>query len=86
MDASANKTITAAIEKAGLKNEFRKTRFVLCEVKSNGEKIIYKDNDVSITTSISINGRLFLTPFEHLDALTPIAEQVLYDNIKFNNI
>lgn len=39
------------------------------------EKTLFKDNDVSITTSLSINGRLFLAPNDHLDALTPLPEQ-----------
>jgi Rap guanine nucleotide exchange factor 4 len=30
---------------------------------------------VSITTSLSINGRLFLAPSEHIEALTPLPEQ-----------
>jgi Rap guanine nucleotide exchange factor 4 len=49
---------------------------VLVEVKSNGERSIYKDNDVSVATKLqSLNGRLFVTPKEHLDALTPLPEQ-----------
>lgn len=36
---------------------------------------MFKENDVSITTSLSINGRLFLSPNEHLDALTILPEQ-----------
>lgn len=39
------------------------------------ERTLFKENDVSITTSLSINGRLFLSPNEHLDALTPLPEQ-----------
>jgi Rap guanine nucleotide exchange factor 4 len=75
MDAPANKIILMALDKAGLKGELNKHRFVLCEVKSSGEKSIYKENDVSILTSMSINGSLFVTPYEHLDALTPLPEQ-----------
>lgn len=36
---------------------------------------MFKENDVSVTTSLSVNGRLFLSPSEHLDALTPVPEQ-----------
>ncbi|KAK7489572.1 hypothetical protein BaRGS_00019206, partial [Batillaria attramentaria] len=48
---------------------------VLCEVKSNGERVLFKDDDIGVTTSLSLNGRLFITPLEHLDALTPLPEQ-----------
>ncbi|XP_033735691.1 LOW QUALITY PROTEIN: rap guanine nucleotide exchange factor 4-like [Pecten maximus] len=48
---------------------------VLCEVKSTGERLILKDNDLCITTSLSVNGQLFIAPREHIDALTPLPEQ-----------
>ncbi|XP_059140453.1 rap guanine nucleotide exchange factor 4-like [Physella acuta] len=48
---------------------------VLCEVKSNGERIVFKEKDRCIMMSLSLNGRLFIAPREHLDALTPVPEQ-----------
>ena len=39
------------------------------------DRIVFKENDVGLTTSLSVNGRLFLSPSEHLDALTPLPEQ-----------
>lgn len=45
------------------------------EVKSNGERTVFKDNDVSIPTTISLNGRIFVSPKDHLDALTALPEQ-----------
>ena len=30
---------------------------------------------MSVITNLSVNGRLFLSPGEHLDALTPLPEQ-----------
>ncbi|KAG5678868.1 hypothetical protein PVAND_008499 [Polypedilum vanderplanki] len=48
---------------------------VLVEVKSNGERVIFKDNDLSIPTALSLNGRIFVSPKDHLDALTPLPEQ-----------
>ncbi|XP_077869174.1 rap guanine nucleotide exchange factor 4-like [Saccoglossus kowalevskii] len=48
---------------------------VLCEVKSTGERVVIKDNEVGVTTTLSLNGRLFIATREHLDALTPIPEQ-----------
>lgn len=47
----------------------------LVEVKSNGERTIFKDNDLSIPTALSLNGRLFISPRDHLDALTALPEQ-----------
>ncbi|XP_046809972.1 rap guanine nucleotide exchange factor 4 isoform X4 [Lucilia cuprina] len=47
----------------------------LVEVKSNGERSVFKDNDVSIPTGLSLNGRLFVSVKDHLDALTPLSEQ-----------
>lgn len=47
----------------------------LVEVKSNGERTIFKDNDLSIPTALTLNGRLFISPRDHLDALTALPEQ-----------
>ena len=41
----------------------------LAEVKSNGERSVFKDTDVSIPTGLSLNGRLFVSVKDHLDAL-----------------
>lgn len=41
----------------------------LVEVKSNGERVVFKDEDISIPTALSINGRIFVSPKDHLDAL-----------------
>ncbi|XP_062127532.1 rap guanine nucleotide exchange factor 4 isoform X3 [Drosophila sulfurigaster albostrigata] len=41
----------------------------LVEVKSNGERSVFKDNDVSIPTGLTLNGRLFVSVKDHLDAL-----------------
>lgn len=42
---------------------------VLVEVKSNGERVVFKDEDISIPTALSINGRIFVSPKDHQDAL-----------------
>ena len=34
----------------------------LCEIKSTGEKIIFKETDLSIATEMSVNGRLYTLP------------------------
>ena len=75
MDATASKILAVTSDKVGLKIDPNKNKYILCEVKSNGERIIFKENDVSITTCLSINGRIFLSPFDHMDALTPLVEQ-----------
>ncbi|XP_067633068.1 rap guanine nucleotide exchange factor 4 isoform X1 [Eurosta solidaginis] len=48
---------------------------VMVEVKSNGERSVFKDNDVSIPTGLSLNGRLFVSLKDHIDALNPLPEQ-----------
>lgn len=45
---------------------------VLVEVKSNGERTVYKDHDVSIPTALCLNGRIFVSPKDHIDALVSV--------------
>lgn len=42
---------------------------VLAEVKSNGERTVYKDHDVSIPTTLYLNARIFVSSKDHIDAL-----------------
>jgi hypothetical protein len=49
---------------------------VLVEMKSTGERIPFKDSEVSIQTGLSVNGRIFVSLIDHLDALTPLSEQM----------
>lgn len=42
---------------------------LLVEIKSNGEKTIFKDHDVSIPTALCLNGRIFVSPKEQVDGL-----------------
>ncbi|XP_021949449.1 rap guanine nucleotide exchange factor 4 isoform X3 [Folsomia candida] len=60
-----------AADKLGLKHD----DLVLVELKSSGEKISFSDTDVSIPTSLSVNGRIFISLKDHLDALTCLPEQ-----------
>ncbi|ODN00672.1 Rap guanine nucleotide exchange factor 4 [Orchesella cincta] len=60
-----------AADKLGLKHD----DLVLVELKSSGEKIVFHDTDVSIPTSLSLNGRIFISLKDHLDALTCLPEQ-----------
>lgn len=50
---------------------------LLVEVKSNGERVTFKDNDISIPTALSINGRIFVSPKDHLDALVSSVQLVI---------
>ncbi|XP_046573528.1 LOW QUALITY PROTEIN: rap guanine nucleotide exchange factor 4-like [Haliotis rubra] len=70
MDTVVAEIVAHAQEKLCLGDDL-----VLCEVKSTGERIIYKNIDLCVITGLSLNGRLFVTPREHLDALTPLPEQ-----------
>ncbi|XP_014767653.1 rap guanine nucleotide exchange factor 4 isoform X1 [Octopus bimaculoides] len=70
MTTTVSHIIAQAQEKLSLGEDL-----VLCEVKSNGERILFRENDLGIVNSLSLNGRLFLTPREHLDAVTPLPEQ-----------
>ncbi|XP_047112934.1 rap guanine nucleotide exchange factor 4 [Schistocerca piceifrons] len=57
------------------KLKIRHDDLVLVEVKSSGERVIFRDNDISIPTGLSLNGRIFVSPKDHIDALTCLAEQ-----------
>lgn len=51
------------------KLKLRHDDLVLVEVKSSGERVAFRDADVSIPTGLSLNGRIFVSPKDHLDAL-----------------
>ncbi|XP_071484074.1 rap guanine nucleotide exchange factor 4-like [Diadema antillarum] len=70
MDTSVTTIIQTVSEKMCLGNDL-----VLCEVKSSGERLSFHQKDVCIATSLSCNGRVFIVPRDHLDALTPLPEQ-----------
>lgn len=64
---------TAEIIKACASEKLQLNRapedLLLVEIKSNGEKTIFKDYDVSIPTALCLNGRIFVSPKDHIDAL-----------------
>uniref|UniRef100_T1JAB1 Rap guanine nucleotide exchange factor 4 n=1 Tax=Strigamia maritima TaxID=126957 RepID=T1JAB1_STRMM len=70
LGATAEMIKRCAADKLGLKDDL-----LLVEVKSTGERVVFKDTEVSIPTGLSLNGRIFITPRDHVDALTPLAEQ-----------
>jgi len=46
---------------------------VLVEVKSSGDRVTVRDDDLSVPTALSLNGRIFVSPRDHLDALVSFA-------------
>ncbi|KAL3832511.1 hypothetical protein ACJMK2_024146 [Sinanodonta woodiana] len=70
MDSTVQEIVYHARDKLCLGDDL-----VLCEVKSTGERRVLKENDMCITSGLGINSRLFISPREHLDALTPLPEQ-----------
>nr|CAD7437946.1 unnamed protein product [Timema bartmani] len=71
VNASAETIKLSAADKLKL----RHSELVLAEVKSNGERVTFRDTDLGIPTSLSLNGRIFVSPRDHLDALTCLTEQ-----------
>ncbi|KAI5744870.1 hypothetical protein M8J76_006025 [Diaphorina citri] len=76
VNATAEQIKTSAAEKLGLL--VSPSDLLLVEVKSTGERVVFRDNDLSIPTALSLNGRIFVSPKDHLDALTCISEQETY--------
>ncbi|CAF0731178.1 unnamed protein product [Rotaria sordida] len=74
VDTPASRIIRLAADKLGLRCD-QPDDLKLCEVKSTGERLLYKESDLSISYGLSLNGRLFLAPGDHLDALVPLPEQ-----------
>ncbi|RZF45207.1 hypothetical protein LSTR_LSTR011104 [Laodelphax striatellus] len=71
--STAEQLKVSAADKLGLK--YPRDDLVLVELKSTGERIAFRDSEVGVPTSLSINGRLFVSLRDHLDALTLISEQ-----------
>lgn len=69
---ATSRTIRAsASDKLGVSNK----SLLLVELKSSGEKQVIPDECTSVPLGLSLNGRLFIIPQEHLDALIPLDEQ-----------
>lgn len=95
VDSTAQVIKMQAVEKLGLASkanasnenlQSKSNEFILVEIKSNGERILFKDNEVSIQAGLSVNGRLFVSLIDHLDALTPLPEQQGPSTSSFNII
>uniref|UniRef100_A0A3B4ZPH5 Rap guanine nucleotide exchange factor 4-like n=1 Tax=Stegastes partitus TaxID=144197 RepID=A0A3B4ZPH5_9TELE len=68
--ATGREVVSAVTDKLGTTEEL-----LLVHLSSAGEKQILKPNDVSVFSTLSINGRLFACPREQLNSLTPLADQ-----------
>ncbi|KAK0153464.1 Rap guanine nucleotide exchange factor 4 [Merluccius polli] len=68
--ATGREVISAVADKLGTNDEL-----LLVHLSSAGEKQILKPNDVSVFSTVGINGRLFSCPREQLNALTPLPDQ-----------
>lgn len=73
IDSSAEAIKTAAADKLGINTDV--DELILVEVKSSGERIPFHDQDISIFTGLSLNGRAFVSLIDHIDALTVLPEQ-----------
>lgn len=70
LSTTAEVVKTCAAEKLQLNR--KPADLVLVEVKSNGERTVFKDHDVSVGTALCLNGRIFVSPKDHIDALVCI--------------
>ncbi|XP_068242450.1 rap guanine nucleotide exchange factor 4 [Palaemon carinicauda] len=61
----------SAADKLGLRQE----NLLLVELKSSGEVVQLGEKEVCAPTGLTLNGRLFVSHKDHLDALTPLPEQ-----------
>ena len=49
------------------------------------DRIVFNEKDIGVSTMLGVNGRLFITPYEHLDALVCV-KSVISTNIYFINL
>uniref|UniRef100_A0A3P8Z4B5 Rap guanine nucleotide exchange factor 4 n=1 Tax=Esox lucius TaxID=8010 RepID=A0A3P8Z4B5_ESOLU len=69
--ASVREVVSAVADKLGSAEDL-----LLVNLSSaGGEKVVLKPNDISVFSTLSINGRLFVCPRDQLDSLTPLPEQ-----------
>ncbi|KAM4626681.1 rap guanine nucleotide exchange factor 4 isoform 4-T4 [Discoglossus pictus] len=68
--ASVKEVLSAVADKLGSGEGL-----ILVKISSAGEKVVMKPNDISVFTTLSVNGRLFACPRDQFDSLTPLPEQ-----------
>lgn len=72
LDKTTRQILQTAATKLGIGFE---NDAVLVEIRSTGERCVFHPNDVSIPTTLSLNGRLFAVLRQHVDHLKPLPEQ-----------
>ncbi|TSM68884.1 Rap guanine nucleotide exchange factor 4 [Bagarius yarrelli] len=70
VSASVREVVSAVSDKLGAQDDL-----LLVHLSSAGDKVVLKPNEVSIFSSLSINGRLFVCSREQINSLTPLPEQ-----------
>ncbi|XP_074544800.1 rap guanine nucleotide exchange factor 4-like [Halichoeres trimaculatus] len=68
--ATGKEVISAVADKLGTTDEL-----VLVHLNSAGEKQVIKPNDVSVFSTVNINGRLFACPRDTLNSITTLPDQ-----------
>ncbi|XP_054642618.1 rap guanine nucleotide exchange factor 4 isoform X2 [Dunckerocampus dactyliophorus] len=68
--ASVRDVMDAVADKLGSAEDL-----LLVSLSSAGDKVMFKPTDVSVFSTLTINGRLFACRKDQLDSLTPVAEQ-----------
>ncbi|XP_067994675.1 rap guanine nucleotide exchange factor 4 isoform X3 [Melanerpes formicivorus] len=70
VSSSVKEVISAVADKLGSGEGL-----VIVKMSSGGEKVLLKPHDVSVFTTLSVNGRLFACPRDQFDSLAPLPEQ-----------
>ncbi|KAG9477329.1 hypothetical protein GDO78_002626 [Eleutherodactylus coqui] len=68
--ASVKEVLSAVADKLGSGESL-----ILVKISSAGEKVVLKPNDISVFTTLTVNGRLFACRRDQFDSLTPLSEQ-----------
>ncbi|KAI1899531.1 hypothetical protein AGOR_G00062750 [Albula goreensis] len=68
--ASVKEVINAVADKLGSADDL-----LLVNLSSAGDKMVLKPSDISVFSTLSINGRLFACPRDQFDSLTPLPDQ-----------
>ncbi|XP_039925311.1 rap guanine nucleotide exchange factor 4 isoform X2 [Hirundo rustica] len=68
--SSVKEVISAVADKLGSGEGL-----IIVKMSSGGEKVVLKPHEVSVFTTLSVNGRLFACPRDQFDSLAPLPEQ-----------
>ncbi|XP_061736009.1 rap guanine nucleotide exchange factor 4 [Nerophis ophidion] len=68
--ASVRDVLDAVADKLGSAEDL-----LLVSLSSAGDKVVFKPTDMSVFSTLTINGRLFACREDHLESLTPVPEQ-----------